>query len=53
MKIKIKLHITSRNSKLWMLNDDYHRINKPACVWNDGESEWYEFGNLIRSEWKE
>lgn len=32
----------------YRLNEDLHRLNGPASIWNDGSIGWYLFGKLHR-----
>lgn len=40
--------IVTPERTVYALNQDLHRTNGPASIWNDGRWYWYSFGNYHR-----
>ena len=42
--------IDEYGTKIWFLNDFYHREDGPAVEYLDGDKYWYNYGNLHRKD---
>jgi hypothetical protein len=44
------LRINANGSKIWYLNDQYHRTDGPAIEYADGTKSWYLNGQYHRTD---
>ena len=33
---------------IWKLDDKWHRVGRPACIWADGSIEYWEDGEKVK-----
>jgi hypothetical protein len=50
--IEYDVCVYPNNTKFWILNGMYHRINGPAVEWDDGYNEWYTYEDYIKEIYK-
>jgi hypothetical protein len=48
--MKTGLFVNKFGTKIYYLNDLYHREDGPAIEWGDGNKEWYCHGELHRTD---
>lgn len=48
--MKPKKYVRKSGTVVYMLGDDYHRVDGPAIEYSDGTKEWYQYGKLHRED---
>lgn len=46
----ICLIIRAYGTKVWLWNGEFHRVNGPAVIENDGSLYWYRYSQMHRTD---